>query len=100
MPAPGVTMMGKRQLLAQLIANLLENAHEVRAHRRPRDAWPRARWAVRIAAGGRATTVPAFAAADRERAQEPFVTLQIRRRQALQRPGPVAGEGHRAPASR
>jgi signal transduction histidine kinase len=71
---PSVTMMGKRQLLAQLIANLLENAMKY------------------VPAGGRvvmsaraqgrrillavADNGPGIAVADRERAQEPFVTLQ------------------------
>jgi signal transduction histidine kinase len=70
----GATMMGKRQLLAQLIANLLENAMKY------------------VPQGGRVTLVarlvgrrlllavsdngPGIPAVDRERAQEPFVTLQ------------------------
>jgi signal transduction histidine kinase len=70
----GVTMMGKRQLLAQLIANLLENAMKY------------------VPTGGHVTMVarlagkrvllavrddgPGIPAVDRERAQEPFVTLQ------------------------
>jgi signal transduction histidine kinase len=70
----GITMMGKRQLLAQLIANLLENAMKY------------------VPQGGRVSMTlrgedhhivlavsdngPGIAAADRERAQEPFVTLQ------------------------
>jgi signal transduction histidine kinase len=72
--APGVTMMGKRQLLAQLIANLLENAMKY------------------VPAGGRvvmslhadarhivlavADNGPGIPDGDHERAQEPFVTLQ------------------------
>ena len=70
----GATMMGKRQLLAQLIANLLENAMkyvptgghvimEVRLVGR------RVLLAVR-------DDGPGIPAVDRERAQEPFVTLQ------------------------
>jgi len=70
----GAAMMGKRQLLAQLIANLLENAMKY------------------VPTGGRITMVarlsgrrvllavrddgPGIPAVDRERAQEPFVTLQ------------------------
>jgi signal transduction histidine kinase len=72
--APGITMMGKRQLLAQLIANLLENAMKY------------------VPAGGKvvmslqadvkqivlavADNGPGVPVGDRERAQEPFVTLQ------------------------
>ncbi len=76
-------MMGKRQLLAQLIANLLENAMKY------------------VPSGGRVVMTtriegrrillavsdngPGIPAADRERAQEPFVTLQPQWRQALER---------------
>jgi signal transduction histidine kinase len=71
---PGVTIMGKRQLLAQLIANLLENAMKY--------VPTGGRVAMSARLQGRrivlavADNGPGIPAADRERAQEPFVTLQ------------------------
>jgi signal transduction histidine kinase len=69
-----VTMMGKRQLLAQLIANLLENAMKYvpsggRVVMATRTEGRRILLAV-------SDNGPGIPAADRERAQEPFVTLQ------------------------
>ncbi len=68
------SMMGKRQLLAQLIANLLENALKyvpsgghVRVAVTIDGKW------LRLAVGDDGPGIPV---ADRERAQEPFVTLQ------------------------
>jgi len=69
-----VTMMGKRQLLAQLIANLLENALKYV----PRGC----RVVMSVRGEGRHAVLtvsdngPGIPAADLERAQEPFVTLQ------------------------
>ncbi len=72
--APHVSMMGKRQLLAQLIANLLENAMKyvpqggrVAMSLRGDDR----RIELVISDNG-----PGIPAAERERAQEPFVSLQ------------------------
>jgi signal transduction histidine kinase len=70
----GATMMGKRQLLAQLIANLLENAMKYvprggRVTMEARLVGRRVLLAVR-------DNGPGIPAVDRERAQEPFVTLQ------------------------
>ena len=70
----GVTMMGKRQLLAQLIANLLENAMKY--------VPTGGKVAVSLRGEGRHIELvvsdngPGIPAAERERAQEPFVTLQ------------------------
>jgi signal transduction histidine kinase len=71
---PEVTMMGKRQLLAQLIANLLENAMKY---------VPQGGQVVmRLQGDDRRVELavsdngPGIPAADLERAQEPFVTLQ------------------------
>ncbi|HTQ35640.1 MAG TPA: HAMP domain-containing sensor histidine kinase [Steroidobacteraceae bacterium] len=70
----GITMMGKRQLLAQLIANLLENALKY--------VPAGGRVAMSLRGEGRRIVLavsdngPGISAADRERAQEPFVTLQ------------------------
>jgi signal transduction histidine kinase len=70
----GATVMGKRQLLAQLIANLLENAMKYV----PRGG--RVVMAARLAGKRVLLSVtdngPGIPAVDRERAQEPFVTLQ------------------------
>jgi len=70
----GITMMGKRQLLAQLIANLLENALKY--------VPAGGHVAMSLHAEGRRIVLavsddgPGIPAADRERAQEPFVSLQ------------------------
>lgn len=70
----GVSMMGKRQLLAQLIANLLENAMKYvptggRIEMTLRGDEQRIAFAV-------SDNGPGIPAVERERAQEPFVTLQ------------------------
>jgi signal transduction histidine kinase len=70
----GATVMGKRQLLAQLIANLLENAMKYvpsggHVTMEVRPVGRRVLLAVR-------DDGPGIPAVDRERAQEPFVTLQ------------------------
>jgi signal transduction histidine kinase len=71
---PAVSMMGKRQLLAQLIANLLENAMKyvpeggkvvMSLHGEDRHI------ELTVSDNG-----PGIPAAERERAQEPFVSLQ------------------------
>lgn len=67
-------MAGKRQLLAQLIANLLENAMKYVPEG--------GRVSLAVAVDARRLTLvvsdngPGIAEGDRERAQEPFVTLQ------------------------
>lgn len=71
---PDVSMMGKRQLLAQLIANLLENAMKY--------VQEGGKVAMSLHSDdGRIELVvsdngPGIPTAERERAQEPFVTLQ------------------------
>jgi signal transduction histidine kinase len=70
----GASMMGKRQLLAQLIANLLENALKYVP------SGGHVKLAVTIDGKWLRLTVsddgPGIPVGDRERAQEPFVTLQ------------------------
>jgi signal transduction histidine kinase len=72
--APGIAMMGKRQLLAQLIANLLENAMKYVPQGGRVDMSLRGegrRLVLTVSDNG-----PGIPEVDRERAQEPFVTLQ------------------------
>jgi signal transduction histidine kinase len=72
--APSAVMAGKRQLLAQLIANLLENAMKYVPEG--------GKVSLAVAVDTRRLTLvvsdngPGIAEGDRERAQEPFVTLQ------------------------
>ncbi|MEJ0099644.1 MAG: HAMP domain-containing sensor histidine kinase [Pseudomonadota bacterium] len=71
---PSVAIMGKRQLLAQLIANLLENVVKyVPAGGQIRMTARTEGKRVLLAVSDNGPGIPA---ADRERAQEPFVTLQ------------------------
>ena len=95
--AAGITMMGKRQLLAQLIANLLENAMKyvppgghvwLEVQAQPE------RVLLSVADDG-----PGIAAQDRERAQQPFVRLD-ESAQPRQRPRAEPGARHRAAAPR